>query len=295
MGQAKIKQRMVFALKLIEEWESSDCVNFAVALSRLTGWLLHVDWWSSATSQEESNSVERLIPLRVYVADNHDKIFDVRGVKSLQDFNQGTIVKIARNLATGSGAVYTRFYDEEKLATLPLRVQPDELSIARATAAIQANPHYLEAITVRTAPYIPACPAAQFTFGRCAAFAEAMNELTGLQPVAILAKRFSQAFSGTKRSEKGYIHSVVLHGDGMAEDSWGKATLNEIACRFGAVEFTINAQEHCNVVEKLRKNSNDTYESARQYAIDLIHTHYLKGNLRPDLFTPRIKITDQSA
>lgn len=291
MGQAKIKQRMVFAPKLIEEWESSDCVNFSVALSRLTGWLLHVDWWSSSASHEENISVERLIPLRVYVADNHDKIFDVRGVKSLQDFTQGTIAKIARDIATGRGGVYTRYYDEKKLATLPLRVQPDELSIARANAEILANPHFLGAIPLRTAPYIPAYPSAQFTFGRCAAFAEAMKELTGLQPVALLVKRFSQAYAGTKRSENGYIHSVVLHADGMAEDSWGKATLSEIASRFGAVEFITSAQEHRNVVDSLKKNSHDIYESARQYAIDLIQAHYLQENARPDLFTSRLKIT----
>ncbi len=285
MGQAKIKQRMAFDPKLIEEWEASDCVNFAVALSRLTGWLLHVDWWSSSTNHEEDISVERLIPLRIYVADHHDQIFDVRGVKSLQDFNQGTITKIAFNIATGSGGVYTRYYDEEKLATLPIRVQPDESLITLATAAIRANPHYLEAIKVRAAPYIPAFPAAQFTFGRCAAFAEAMNELTGLQPVAILVKRFSNAYAGTKRGENGYIHSVVLHTDGMAEDSWGKATLSDIASRFGAIEFITSAQEHRNVVDRLKKNSNDIYESARQYAIGLIRAHYLNGNARPDLFT----------
>lgn len=43
MGQSKIKQREGFPPKLIEEWEADDCVNFAVALARLTGWLLHVD------------------------------------------------------------------------------------------------------------------------------------------------------------------------------------------------------------------------------------------------------------
>lgn len=39
MGQAKIKQRAAFAPQFVEEWESDDCVNFAVALARLTGWL----------------------------------------------------------------------------------------------------------------------------------------------------------------------------------------------------------------------------------------------------------------
>ena len=69
---------------------------------------------------------------------------------------------------------------------LPLRSQPNEVSIARAIEEIQANPHYLAAIPSRAEPYIPAHKAAQYTYGRCAAFAEAMRELTGLKPAALL-------------------------------------------------------------------------------------------------------------
>ncbi len=273
MGQAKIKQRAAFAPQLIEEWEAEDCLNFAVALARLTGWLLHVDWWTPSMNQSEDVPIERLKPLRVYVADNHDLIFDVRGVKSIADFNHGTIVPLARKL--GNGGIRTRYYEEARLSTLPLRSQPDENKIARAVEAIKANTHYLAAIPARQPPYIPAHQAALFTYGRCAAFAEAMHELVGLQPTAILAVRFSPHFAGTRRTESGYFHSAVLHPDGMAEDSWGKAPLKEIAKRFGVIEFKTDNDEHHHVVKNLKSNSPDAYAAAYQEAVDVVQRYRL--------------------
>ena len=82
MGQAKIKQRVAFAPHLIAAWEAEGCVNFAFALARLTGWLLHVDWWTPSTDYTVDTPIEQMRPLRVYAADNHDLIFDVRGVKT---------------------------------------------------------------------------------------------------------------------------------------------------------------------------------------------------------------------
>lgn len=273
MGQAKIKQRAAFAPQLIEEWEADDCVNFAVGLARLTGWLLHVDWWSTSTEPKEGIPLDQLKPLRVYVADNHDRIFDVRGVRSIREFNESVLVKLIRKNGFGNGGVCTRFYDEAKLSSLPLRSLPDEAKIARAIEDIRANSHYLAAIPARMQPFIPAHKAAQYTYGRCASFAEAMRELTGLQPAALLAVRFSPLYEGTRRSESGYFHSVVLHPDGMAEDSWGKAPLEEIASRFGVIEFKTSSDEHRRVVEKLRQSSTDLYEIARKDAMDLIQAH----------------------
>ncbi|MFX5756819.1 hypothetical protein ABTE27_22990, partial [Acinetobacter baumannii] len=64
MGQAKIKQRTAFTPRAIGEWEANDCVNFAVALARLTGWLLHVDWWSVSAERREDIPLDQLTPLR---------------------------------------------------------------------------------------------------------------------------------------------------------------------------------------------------------------------------------------
>jgi hypothetical protein len=207
------------------------------------------------------------------VADNRDLIFDVRGVKSIVEFNERTVVNLARKIGLGYGGVLTRFYDEVKLFSLPLRHQPDEEKIARAIIEIEANPHFLSAIPIRKPPYIPAHQAAKFTYGRCAAFAEAMHELTGLQPTALLAIRFSPLFEGTRRGESGYFHSVVLHADGMAEDSWGKAPLEEISSRFGVIEFKISNDEHRMVVENLQRTSSDRYKIALKEAIELIQMH----------------------
>ena len=159
MGQAKLKQRAAFASQLIEDWEADDCVNFAIALARLTGWLLHVDWWTTREQSTDAPESE-LIPLRVYVADNQDRIFDVRGVRSIVDFNERIIMNLIRNARLGSGGVRTRFYGETKLLSLPLRSQPNEIEIERALSEIKANPHYLNAIPKRTPPFIPAHHAA---------------------------------------------------------------------------------------------------------------------------------------
>lgn len=271
MGQAKIKQRAAFRSELIEAWEAEDCVNFAVALARLTQWLLHVDWWSPSTDYHADISIDQLKPLRVYVADNHDQIFDVRGVKSIFDFNKGTIESLAKKF--GTGGVRTRFYDEAALSSLPLRSLPDETKIAQATEAIKANPYFLAAVPPRQSPCIPAHQAARFTYGRCAAFAEVMHELTGLQPTALLAVRFSPLFEGARRSATGYFHSVVLHPDGLAEDSWGKAPLNEIAGRFGVVEFTTSSAEHHIVVNNLESSSATLYEAAKQEATAVVQRY----------------------
>jgi|GEM_PF-782273 len=275
MGQAKIKQRAGFAPRLIEEWEADDCVNFAVGLARLTGWLLHVDWWSTSTENREDIPLDQLKPLRVYVADNKDQIFDVRGIRSIAEFNEHVLLKLIRKTELGNGGVYTRFYGEAKLSLLPLRRQPDEAMITAAMREIRANPHFLAAIPVRTQPCIPVHQAARYAYGLCAAFAEAMHELTGLQPVALLAVRFSPLFEGTRRSQSGYFHSVVLHSDGTAEDCWGRASLEEIASRFGVIEFKTSSNEQRVVVETIRQSSADRYEKALKDAKDLIQVHRL--------------------
>jgi hypothetical protein len=273
MGQAKIKQRATFKSEVIQAWEADDCVNFAVALARLTGWLLHVDWWVPTTDYYEEVPIEHFKPLRVYVADNHDLIFDARGIKSIIDFNERTIASLARNF--GTGGVRTRFYDETTLSFLPLRSQFDEVKIGQAAEEIKANRCFLAAIPPRLPPFIPAYQAAKFTYGRCAAFAEVMQELTGLQPTALLAIRFLPQYETTRRSASGYFHSVVLHPDGLAEDSWGKASLHEIARRFGVVEFTISSDEHQVVVNKIKSSSLDRYEAARREARAIVEQYRL--------------------
>jgi hypothetical protein len=240
-------------------------------LARETGWLLHVDWWVPTVDPDAEVPLDTFKPLRVYVGDNHDRIFDVRGVRSIFDFNNRTIRDLAIRL--GNGGVRSRFYGEEKLKALPLKIQPDEGKIGRALEAIRANAHYLANITPRSASAIPSHLAAPFAYGRCALFAEALHEVTGCESVALLAARFAPMFEGTKRNASGYVHSVVLHEEGIAEDCWGKAPLAEIAGRFGVVEFRTSRAEQTKVIKTLRSNSPDLYEPILEEARDLIRRY----------------------
>jgi hypothetical protein len=274
MGEAKRKQRMAFPSHLIAEWEKDDCVNFAIALARISGWLLHVDWMTSSTRHDDEDSEQDMILLRVYVADNADNIFDVRGVKKLFDFVNGTVKPLIRIKEPKSACgVRTRFYSEERLLSLPLRFKPDEEKISAATTAIQENIHFLNAIPVRRKPCIPAANAAKFSFGRCQPFAQALAELKGLRAAGLLAIRFDPMFDGTQRSSSGFFHSIALHADGDGEDSWGKASIQEIANRFGVVEFRVCENEHAQVINNLRANSADRYNEAYEEAKELINTH----------------------
>jgi len=270
MGQANNKQLLSFSPEQVIGWEADDCVDFAVALARLTGWLLHVDWW--ATSRHPRP--DQMHPLRVYVADSGDKVFDVRGVRTIDEFNRRIIRDLGQRAGRtfGPGGVLTRFYAESKLASLPLRSQPHEEKVRLAAEAIQAHPRYLSEVPARSHPNMPAHEAAAFTFGKCGPFAEAMHEVTGLQPVALLAVRSMPNFQ-TERAESGYFHSVVLHPDGKAEDSWGIAPLEDIAARYGVVEFKTSVEEQSLVVNKLRTNTPEIYERAFNHAKELIQQY----------------------
>ncbi|MBV5292902.1 MAG: hypothetical protein JZU58_11185 [Curvibacter lanceolatus] len=271
MGQAKLKRRLAFAPELIAEWEADNCVNFAIALARLTGWLLHVDWWVPSTDPNNIVPTEHWKPLRVYVADQGQRVFDVRGTKSIDDFVTRTIKPLA--MPFGMGGVRTRFYEEDALSTLPLRVAPDPIKVSQAKVAIEANEAFLAAIPRRVPPCIPAAEAAQYTFGLCAAFAQALQELKGFEPVALLVIRFKPGWQGTECGADGYVHSLVLHADGTGEDSWGQAPLSDIAARFGVAEYRLSHEAHARVVANLQRNSPERYEAAVEKAKALISTY----------------------
>jgi hypothetical protein len=199
------------------------------------------------------------------------------GAIQLVDFHQSIIAKRAKRILTVDGGVLTRFYAEAKLSTLPLQSLPDENKIALAVEAIKANPAYLKSIPERPPSRIPVHDAARYTFGRCVAYAEAMHELTGLQPVAILAKRFASLYEGTKRSDDGYVHSIVVHPDGMGEDAWGIAPIEDIAGRFGVIKFEISSDVHQEVVQNYHRTSSDIYEAELKVARELIFQYRLES------------------
>jgi len=271
MGQAKVKLGAAFAPHLVDEWESRDCIDFAFALSRLTGWLLHVDWWTTATQRLPDGKEDGFKALRVFVGDNKNLIFDPRGVMSTSDFRDRIIKKQIRMRGhDGSGGVQTRFYDEDKFVTLPLRYPPDAEKIKDAAEAISAHPTYLASVPARYLPKLPAHQAARFSFGLCSVYAEALSQHTGLRATALMATRLLPGWKGPEINKSGYFHSVVMHPDGTAEDSWGKAAIEDIALRYGAVEFVTNDFEHRAVVERIKRNTADVYALRFDEAVSLI-------------------------
>lgn len=267
----KIKE---FYQKYVRAWERDDCVNFAVALSRLTGWLLHVDWLAQRENFDINSPFEKFSSLRVYVGDDADNIYDVRGILKLESFNQQIIGPLASARARKLGMVVagaaSRFYSESQLFKLPLNIRSDEEKIEAARLLIIGNENYLSAIPTRKAPSIPAYEAAKFNYGRCAPFAEALAFTKGLSATAMLAKTFQPLFEGTKRSESGYIHSFVMHPDGTGEDAWGRGSVNDIAARFGVIDYKLSPKEHIEAVANLRANSPERFQEAYQEALMLI-------------------------
>ena len=270
MNEAKRRKLIAFPEGVIKSWEEDDCVNFAIALGRLTNWLLHVDWFTNSNNPRDDEDPSNMIPLRVYIGDHSDNIYDVRGIKKIKQFTQGTISRLIKERTLGNGGVRTRFYSEVAINELPLKVKPDENKILQAQSEIQKNSEFLSAIPVRQQPLIPAHDAAHFTFGRCACYADALHDITGLPTAALQAKRFAPMFSS---SSLGYIHSFVLHPDGQAEDSWGIQSVEDIAERFGVKEYQIDLAEHATVSEKLKRNSPDEYQKAYEKAVLLIKAH----------------------
>lgn len=274
MGQAKSKQRAGFAQDKVDEWESGDCVDFAVALARLTGWLLHVDWWTTSYQRASDTKEDGFKAIRVYVGDDKNSIFDPRGVMSIADYTERVAKRQIRlREFHGVGGVLTRFYSEGELSRLPLRFQPDEARVQRAIAEISTHPSYLASIPARAQPCLPAHEAARFSFGECAVFAQALCERAGLTPAALLVVRMLPGRRLPDANERGYFHSVCLHSDGMGEDSWGRARLSDIAMRFGVAEFVTNEDEHRSVVQQIKRNTPENYDSAYNDAVALIHEY----------------------
>lgn len=271
MGSNKKKEKDKFPDDLVREWEKSDGVNFAIALARRTGWLLHVDWFTPY----EDAPYEEMKPLRVYVGTDGDAIFDCNGKKKINAYNTYVILPIAQKRAIGkSGNVLTRFYSEEKLWQLPLLVKPDEARINVALTAISKNKKYLERVPKRLNPHIPADRAADFSFGHCIPFAAALEKIRRIPAVAIFADQFEEAFGYSK---KGFCHSVVIHPDGEAEDSWGKQPLSHVLARFGIVTYRINEAAQKEYVAAQQRHSSDIFQRAYEDALYFIKQNDLLG------------------
>ena len=253
---------------ILRDWEASDGVNFAIALSRVTGWLLHVDWWTPTNNKEV---VENMKSLRVYVGNNSNQIYDLKGRQTIATFSNNIIGPIAQKRGGNCGGVATRYYSENKLFSLPLRVKPDESRIKKAQELIITNKNFLEKIPKRQAPNVPAHIAADFTYGQCNPFATALSALRGYKPVALIAKEYNKLFD---LSKLGYVHSFTLDKDENAIDIWGKDTIESITQRFGLTKYELDEAEHFNVSQKLKANSPDKYEEIYEKSVAIINEYF---------------------
>lgn len=100
LQKAKIVE--YFSKETIRSWEDGDGVNYAIALARITGWLWHVDWWRA---KHEETDVNKMKSLRVYVGDNADNIYDVKGKKRIAPFTNFVIMPLAIKIGKGKGEV----------------------------------------------------------------------------------------------------------------------------------------------------------------------------------------------
>lgn len=264
----KTKKVIQFPEYILRDWQGSDGVNFSVALARITGWLLHVDWWSPTDDKE---IVENMKSLRVYVANNSNQIYDVTGKQTIATFTNNIIRPIVKKRGANYGAVVTRYYNEAKLFDLPLRVKPDESRIKAAQEIISTNTFFLEKIPKRQEPNVPAYLAANFTFGLCNPFATAISDLKGYKPMAIIAKEYNNLFS---LSKLGYVHSVAMDSFGNAVDIWGKDTVENIAKRFGITKYELDEEEHLKVSQKLKSNSPEKYKEIYEQSVAIIEQYF---------------------
>lgn len=259
-----MKHRSYFHSSLTDKWEKSDGVDFAIALARVTGWLIQVDWFASDQDDTEVN----MIPLRVSVGTDQNDIFDFNGKSDLDSFNQKVLQPIAFKRAKGKyGGILTRSYSEEKLNTLPLRVKPDEIEIEKAKETILKSTAFLSLMPTRLNPAIPAHIAAQYSHGHCVVFAQAKKDIFGLPAIAITVSRYTPQFL---YSNLGFCHSVNLHPDGEMEDSWGKQPLINILKRFGILEYTLSEEEHDRGNETLKRNSAEKYKTSYEQISKLL-------------------------
>ncbi len=264
----KTKPKEGFSEEDMRSWEGSDGVNFAIALARITGWILHVDWWSATDDKE---LVENMKSLRVHVGNNTDQIYDVRGKRSIAGYHKNIVEPIFNKRGKKYGGIVTRYYSENAIFNLPLRIKPDEARITKAMENIKNNVDFLEKIPKRGEPMVPAYVAAKYTFGYCAPFAEALSDLKGYKSMAMIAKEYSKLFGYSKL---GYVHSFTFDENNNAIDIWGRDEIENIAQRFGVTKFELDVSMHEKTIRNHKKNSPEKYKMVYEESVQIVNDYF---------------------
>jgi hypothetical protein len=277
MGAAKLKKAAAFQHDMIVRWEARICIDFALALSQMTGWLLHIDWLDLGISgQNQVRSTGRLRPLRIYVGDDKNQVFDVRGIKTFDNFRLRTIYPLAATACGKSGGmpvgnIVTKAYGEDELACLPTLPAIDAFLIQQAKATMRDNGRFMSQIPVRPEPRIPPEVAFRYSAGECQIFAEALGEARGVEPVALVARSFRNGVTAPT-DEHGYVHSMLVYADGTCEDAWGRQRIEDVSQRYGLREWALDRDYHRRVIEEMRVRMPERFESAISEARTIVST-----------------------
>lgn len=258
----------------IKTWEESDGVNFAIALARITNWCLQVDWFNP---DKGTNDISKMKSLRVYVQDNQNNIFDLKGKFSPNSFHLKIVEPILNKRVNvkkfSNGGVAAKYHTEEAMFDLPLRVKPIIERVNAAEEIIRNNIEFLNKIPKRPSPIVPAYTASQFSFGHCALFAEAMKDIANKKPIEMIAQEYTPQFGFSKT---GYAHTFLLNPDGSCEDIWGIQSIEQIAARFGIVRYILDENGHSKRIASFKEKSLEKYNEVYAKAVEIGHKYFLQ-------------------
>lgn len=253
-----------FSPALIRTWKADDGVNFAIALAELSNWLLHITW----LTPRENSDLSEMKPLWVHVEDDCNYVYDFEsGRKIIDAFYKYYVSPIAQKRypkLINTWSFQTKYYSPEEVFNLPLRVKPTKEKVEIAKSHILNNKSFLNRIPKRINS-IPAHIAANYSFGKCILFAKALEMQTGKKAVALINKE--------NQSYKPSCHSVILHDEKTAEDSWGIQSLEHISDRYGFVNYEISENFVNELVKQAISGNSNEYEKQLNDAISIIQQH----------------------
>lgn len=228
-----------FAPDQVRNWEADRCAAFAVAIERLRGWPVHATYVGDKV-------------VRFQAEDASDKVYDPRGIFTAERFGDAVIAPMARvrrdwppsAIQDGHLRISTKCVGEEGLAELGVVV--DEARVQDAISRIAANAAYLDLVSDRPHPRLPAKALSRYSWSGCVVYAEALSRITGLPAMTM---RASQVAAGHDITGDRF-HAVVQHPDGSVEDVWGRQTPEAIGRRYAMVRWALDAQAHQAMIEE---------------------------------------------
>lgn len=248
-----------FLPHLVREWDEEDGVNFAIALTRMTRWILYVAFVTDISGKK--------IVLRMFVGNHLREVYDFSGHIDYSSFLQTKLFPIAQERTNSIYAISTCYYHESELEQVPLRTMPNEQKIRLAQEAILKNTLFLAPIKIRDERNIPAFFCARYSFDYCSIFADAKRDLHQLPAFAIDVKKYEEKYF---EPTLGYCYSINMHPDGQYEDVWGKQPLEIILKRFGILEYELSESMHISVSAKLKKSDTIKYNHFYEESVFLI-------------------------